>query len=161
MSSPESMRNIEEFLAHALAIETEAASRYRQFARQMQAHHNRDVAECFLRLSRMEDEHHETVRARAAGRVLPPLTPGEYRWIDPESPESAPLDAPHPQMTPRQALQIALANEERAWRFFERIVASPSYGDEVRGMAKEFAAEEEEHMEYIERMLDQPHVFLQ
>ena len=155
------MKNIEDFLAHALALEAEAATRYRQFAELMQSHHNRDVAECFLRLSRMESEHHETVRARAAGRALPALAPGEYRWIDPESPESAPLDAAHQPATPRQALEIALANEERAWRFFERIVASPSYGDDVREMAKQFAAEEEEHMEYIERMLAQPHVFLQ
>ena len=161
MSAPQAIRNIDDFLAHALALEAEAAARYRQFAEQMQAHRNRDVAECFLRLSRMEAERHERVRARAAGRALPQLAAGEYRWIDPESPQSAPLDAARQPMTPRQALEIALANEERAWRFFERIVASPSYGDDVRAMAKQFAAEEEEHMEYLERMLDQPHAFLQ
>ena len=155
------MRNMEEFLAHALAIESEAAERYRQLAEQMQAHDSRDVAECFMRLSRMEGEHRDSVQARAAGTALPALASAQYRWIDPESPESAPLDPGHQPKTPRQALQIALANEERAWQFFERIVASPAYGDEVRAMAKEFAAQEEEHMEYIERMLNQPHLFLQ
>jgi rubrerythrin len=155
------MRNTDEFLAHALAIEAEAAARYRQLAQQMQAHHSRDVAECFLRLARMEDEHHESLRDGAGGRTLPVLAPAQYRWIDPHSPESAPLDAAHQPKTPREALQIALANEERAWQFFERIVASPGYSDEVRAMAKRFAAQEEEHMEYIERMLNQPHLFLQ
>jgi rubrerythrin len=161
MSLPAGMKNMEEFLAHALAIEAEAAERYRQLAKLMQAHHSRDVAECFLRLAQMEGEHHDSVRARAAGRALPALASTEYRWIDPQSPESAPLDPAHQPKTPRDALQIALANEERAWRFFERIVASPGYGHEVRAMAKEFAAQEEEHMEYLERMLNQPHLFLQ
>jgi rubrerythrin len=154
-STPQAIRNIEDFLAHALALEAEAATRYKQFAEQMQTHRKRDVAELFLRLSGMESEHHGKLEARAAGMVLPKLKPREYCWFDPESPESAPLDATHHLTTAHQALKIALANEERAWRYFERIAASPSSGDQVRRMAKEFAGEEEEHMEYIERMLSQ------
>jgi rubrerythrin len=56
-------------------------------------------------------------------------------------------------MSPHHALRIALANEERAQRFFEEVAASPACCEEARALAKEFAAEEGAHAASIAGML--------
>ena len=46
-----SPRTVEEFMAHAWAMEAEAAERYEELAEQMLAHHNGEVAALFTKLS--------------------------------------------------------------------------------------------------------------
>lgn len=147
------IRTIEDFFAHALALEREAATRYLQFSEQMLAYDNREAAELFETLAQLESAHHERLQDRFRERAPTALRPWEYRWIDPESPESAPLDESHYLMTPWHAMRIALVNELRAQRFFEAVAASPDATPEVRALATEFAADEHEHAGHLERML--------
>jgi rubrerythrin len=149
-----SIRSLEEFLAHALAIEREAAARYREFADQMLIHNNRAVAELFEGLAQMESEHHARLQERAREHIPAPVRPWGYSWIDPESPEAAPLDAVHYLLSPHHALRLALANERRACTFFESVAESFHCGEDVRHMAWEFAAEEKDHAARLERMLE-------
>lgn len=141
------------FLAHALAIETEAAERYRDLAEQMRAHHNDVVADLFSTLAAMEEAHATELRqAAAAHGPLPRLAPWDYAWVDPESPEAVPFDAAHYLMTPYHALQLALTNERRARAFFEAEAASAT-DDALRRMALAMAAEEAVHIDHVEREL--------
>lgn len=55
-------------------------------------------------------------------------------------------------MTPQQALTLALDNEKRAYEFFADVV-DDSTDETVREMAAEFAAEEEEHVAWVEEWL--------
>jgi rubrerythrin len=146
------IHSLPEFLAHALAIEQEAAARYQELGDQMAVHNNRTAAELFLWLSRIEAEHAEQVQRKAQGVGLPAIQPWDYKWTGFESPESAAHEHAHYLMTPFQALEIALANEQRAAQFFER-VASTTRDESVRKLAQEMAADERQHVVYVERAM--------
>jgi rubrerythrin len=136
-----------DFLARALAIEREAAARYLQFADQMLVHENPRVAAAFEQLARRESEHHAQLQARARAHSfsLGDMKPWEYRWIDPESAQAAPLGEVHYLMSPWHALGIALENEERARRFFESVAAHEGCPAEVRSLARELASGEAQY----------------
>ncbi len=63
------------FLAHAHAMEVEAAERYRLFAGQMEVHGNPEVAELFARLAEIEARHAEEILAGAFNGDPPLLSP--------------------------------------------------------------------------------------
>lgn len=135
------------FLAHAHAIETEAAERYELLADQMDVHNNPEVAELFRKLARIEAKHAAEIetRARSEGIELPRLSPWEFDWGDWEPPESAGIDAAHYRMTPYHALTLALRSEERARDFFQQAAASAA-NNAVRTLAGEFAEDEARHV---------------
>jgi rubrerythrin len=146
------IHSLPEFLAHALAIEREAAARYQELADQMAVHNNTTVAELFQWLARIEAEHAEQVARHAQGASLPAIKPWDYRWIGFESPESAAHEGVHYLMTPFQALELALANEQRAAQFFERVAGSTRDAS-VLTLAREMAADERQHVVYVERAM--------
>ena len=47
-------RTVEQFMACAYAMEVEATERYAELAEQMDTHHNREVAELFAKLARID-----------------------------------------------------------------------------------------------------------
>lgn len=148
------IRSTAELYAHALAMEAEAADRYVELAVRMLDEGNREIAELFWKLGRAEGEHYAALLRKAAQMVLPSLPRGAYRWIDAGGPETAAQELVFRLMTPRHALAIALDAERRARDFFNaaaRTAADPA----VRALAREMAAEENEHivslLEQIER----------
>jgi rubrerythrin len=56
-------------------------------------------------------------------------------------------------LTPHGALAIALQAERRALAFFEGVFAT-CHDPALRALAREMAAEEQEHVALIERMLE-------
>ena len=142
------IRSTEELLAHAIAIEHEAAARYAELGERMADLGNDVVGELFLRLAKLEKDHEQALLRRASGLRLPALAPAEYAWLDDGSPERAPHDRVLNLLTPYSALQIALQAEERAAQFFEaaRRQASDS---SVEAMAAEMAAEEGVHIAWV------------
>jgi rubrerythrin len=147
-----SIHSLPEFYAHALAIEEEAAARYRELGDQMTEHHNPGAAELFFRLAGLERKHAAEIGRRAQGVSLPQIAPWGYQWQGAESPETAPHESAHYLMTPWHALELALANEKRAVEFFES-VARTSRDEAVARLAQEFAAEERMHVTYVEQAL--------
>lgn len=142
------IRSTEELLAHAIAIEREAAASYAELGERMGDLGNDLVAELFLRLAKLEKDHEQELIRRAAGLTLPALSRGEYAWLDDGSPERAPHDLVLNLLTPHSALQIALQAEERAAEFFEaarRQAADPA----LAAMAAEMAAEEGVHIAWV------------
>lgn len=147
------IRSAPELYAHAIAIEREAAERYAELAERMDDLGNRAVAEVFDRLARIESEHLEALERRTDGVALPRLETDEYRWLDAAAPETAARELVYRLMTPRNALSIALAAEKRAEAFFERILMTAD-DPALRGLAREMAADECEHIGMIEQLLE-------
>jgi len=141
-----------ELMAHAYALELEAAERYAEFAEAMEAHNNREVAELFRKLARIEHRHAKQILGEM-GWTKPPAPPSTgYRWEGLEAPETADFTALHYLMQPYHALVIALHNERRAHKFFQKLAASAT-SEKVRREAGAMAAEEAEHVRLIEEWM--------
>jgi rubrerythrin len=140
-----------EFMAHAYAMEAEAAERYAEFADSMEVHNNRDVAELFRKLSRIEQRHADQILEQM-GWKRSPVASANYRWEGAEGPESADPTELHYLMQPYHALQIALHNEKRARDFFAHLAKLTSNAG-VRKGALEMEQEEAEHVRLIEEWL--------
>ena len=125
-----------EFLAHAIAMEREAAERYLELADMMEAHNNLEVASLFRDMVRYSNMHGDSIVERAAGLELPRLKSWQYRWVAPT--EVGDEDAFDYTMTPWQALEYAHENEARAMNFY-RTVSDTSTDPEIKALAMEFA----------------------
>jgi rubrerythrin len=148
----ESVGSVHELMAYAYALEAEAAERYAEFAEAMENHNNREVAELFRKLARIEHRHSEQVLDEM-GWISPPQPPtGGYRWEGPEGPESGDMSDLHYLMQPHHALTIARHNEQRAEKFF-LMLAKKAPTASVRRAALEMAEEETEHVRLIEEWL--------
>ena len=140
-----------DFMAQAYTMELEATERYAQFAEQLDTHNNREVADLFRKLSKIEALHAKRILEEMGWPSLPSL-PVAFAWDEGEGPEAAPLDSLHYLMQPYHALQLALACERRAQKHFEGIVAGKA-PKKVRAAAAEMAEEEREHVRLIEEWL--------
>ena len=140
-----------DFMAHAYAMEVEAAERYAEFADSMEMHNNREVAELFRKLSRIEQRHADQILEQM-GWKQSPLTSLKVRWEGMEGPETADPTELHYLMQPYHALQIALHNEKRARDFFAHL-AKVTKDAGVRKGALEMEEDEAEHVRLIEAWL--------
>jgi rubrerythrin len=141
-----------ELLLHALVIEREAVHRYSELAGMMAQVGNKKVAEIFSKMSGIEAQHAEYIEAQIKDRKLPVLTPSQFTWPGPEAPENTDSHRLFHFMTPRQALELALDNERRAYEFYNDVV-DDSTDERVREMAADFAVEEEQHIAWVEKWL--------
>ena len=140
-----------DFMAHAYAMEVEAAERYAEFADSMEMHNNREVAELFRKLSRIEQRHADQILEQM-GWKQSPVTTVKVRWEGMEGPETADPTELHYLMQPYHALQIALHNEKRARDFFAHL-ARVTKDAGVRKGALEMEEDEAEHVRLIEAWL--------
>jgi len=152
-SDGKGIRDRATLLAHARAIEQEAAARYDELADMMEVHNNTAVATLFRRLATIERKHVDKVEATGAAAATPRIAPLDYQWTDPEGPETSPYGGAHYLMEPYHALRLALHNEERGVAFFEA-AAYLTPDAEVRRLAQEMAAEEHEHVHLVRAWLD-------
>ena len=140
-----------DFMAHAYAMEAEAAERYAEFADSMEMHNNREVAELFRKLARIEQRHADQILEQM-GWKQSPITQANVRWQGIEGPETADPTELHYLMQPYHALQIALLNEKRARDFFANL-AKVTKDAGVRKGALEMEQDEAEHVRLIEEWL--------
>jgi rubrerythrin len=147
------IRSALELHAHAIAIEREAAARYTELAVRMHDEGREDLARVFDMLARLEGGHRDALLARTAGVLLPAIPYGQYRWLGDFAPETAAHDLVMRLLTPRAALGIALQAEQRALAFFEGVFAT-CHDPALRALAREMAAEEQEHAALIELLLE-------
>ena len=140
-----------DFMAQAYTMELEATERYAQFAEQLDTHNNREVAEMFRKLSKIEALHAKRILEEMGWPSLPAL-PVAFAWEDAEGPETAPLDEIHYLMQPYHALELALQCEQRAQKHFESILAGKA-PKKVRAAAAEMAEEEREHVQLIKEWM--------
>ena len=151
MAAP--IRTIEEFYAHALAIEREAAQRYEEFAEHFEERDEDVLAALCGKLAQMERSHYEELMLSCMNLDLPIVAAGRYRWLEGDSPEAPAREMLYRIATPRNLLEIALAAEWRAREFFVGIArTAPSVS--VREMASVMAAEEAEHVKWVRQALE-------
>lgn len=153
MSAGKPIDSLAELYAHALAIEREAAARYDEFARFMEDHDNVPVARLFARLAGLEREHAARIEARAGALAAPAPQTWEHNWVDAQAPETTAHELVFRLMTPHDALKLALAAEERARDWFERVFAA-STDPEVKALAASMVQEEDQHVQWVRRALD-------
>lgn len=148
------MSELQQFLSHAVALETDAAERYDELCRSMDVHHNAEIAQLFERMAHYSRLHRDEARERAdrAGGVLA-IDPWSFEWGGGESPESAATEAMHYRMSAREALAVALAAERSAHAFYAGVAAT-TQDSAVRALAEEFAEEELGHAVEIERWIE-------
>jgi len=144
-------RSLEDLLSYARTMESEAAMRYAELAGIMETHNNREVAELFHRMAKIEWLHvynvGELARDLSVSDQMPPGAGDRLRGA--ELPDT--LDM-HYLQSPRQALELAYSYEQNAARFYKELAAA-AHGEELRAAALQLAAEEESHMRELERWL--------
>ena len=150
---PPPVETIEEFYAHALAIEREAAERYGEFTAYFEDRGEDALAGLCGNLAAMEQAHFEELVTACGALTLPPIAEGRYRWMEGGSPEAPARAMLYRIAQPRHLLEIALAAEWRAREFFVGIArTSPSIA--VRELASVMAAEETEHVKWVRQALE-------
>jgi rubrerythrin len=151
-SAVKAPRTLNEFMTLALAMETEAAKRYAEFADAMEMHNNLEVAALFRKMADIEARHATQIMAEMGWKEPPAMPPGKATWEGFEAPETTPGDEVHYLMQPWHALQLALQNEERAERFFGKLARAATTAT-VRNAALELESEEREHVELVKAWL--------
>jgi rubrerythrin len=147
-SSAPTPRTLDEFMTLALAMEVEAGQRYAEFADAMETHNNLDVATLFRKMAAIEGKHAQQIMAEMGWATMPAPRPDTAFRQGFEAPETAPGDEVHYLMQPYHALELALASEQRAERFF-RELAQAATVPSVRKAARALQAEEREHVELV------------
>lgn len=146
------MNDVERFLAHAIALEREAARRYEELSAAMGTDGNRELREFFDRMAHFSRLHLKDARDRAGFRDLPALAPEDYEWPDGIAPETADWVGVDAQLDARGALQLAIESERRGHAYYASIAATTTDA-ELRQLASEFAAEEAEHLVALEKLI--------
>lgn len=152
LSDGSAVQTVAELLAHALAMETEAAERYGELADQMQTHRRTAVAAIFRRLEIAEKKHLLDLADRCKGVTLPHYAPWDFKWRSHESPETIALGRVRYELSVREALELALEHERRATQFYADVAATAQAPD-VIALARQFADEERQHMGWLEACL--------
>jgi rubrerythrin len=140
--------SVEDLLSYAFALEQEACDRYEELGELMAAHNNREVSELFKKMAKLEQHHADEIRELMEQKNVKESSSIQYQWSSPEGPETIDLGDLHYLMTPHQALNLALHNEERAFAFFDKIAKSTN-DEETRSLAEKFAEEETEHVKWV------------
>lgn len=141
-------RSLPELYAHALVVEREATKRFEALARCMRDAGMDHLAEEFEAIGKEEREQYELLSVGTAGRGLPELMPWEYAWHY-MGPAGDQIPVPK---TTRDVLRLALSAERRAMTFYAD-VAEHVDDDAVSAFAAEMAADENRHVERLERLL--------
>ena len=144
---------VEEFYAHALAIEREASERYGEFAEHFERRGEPVLAGLCRNLASAEREHYENLKVACKSLSLPALAANEYVWLEGDAPESAARDAVYSVAEPRALLELALKAEVRARDFFVW-VARTATSKAVKELAAIMAAEELDHVAWVRQALE-------
>jgi rubrerythrin len=139
---------LEDFMAQALQMELDAAQRYDEFADMMETHNNPEVGQWFRKMAVIEGKHATQIMTEMGWKEAPRLATAAPVFEGFETPDAAPIDEVHYLMRPWHVLQLALANEERAERFFAGL-ATMATVESVRKAALELQQEEAEHVQLV------------
>jgi rubrerythrin len=146
------MQTVEEFLAYSIHLEQEAAARFGELADAMESGGNKEVSKLFRRLSDYSKLHLADAKARAGFRKIPEIAPHEFVWPDLESPEAAAIWGADPMISRSEALEIALAAETAGYQYYKHVLDT-TVDPEIKALAKEFVAEEADHVTELHKWI--------
>jgi rubrerythrin/ferredoxin len=141
--------SVDDFLAHAIKVEEDAALHFDGLAASMELCGNAEVAKLFRQLSGYSRLHLNEAKSRAKGKDLTAQIPADYVWPDHVTPERTSLLAGDADLTRLDALRAALTGEKRGYEFYYAVAGTSKLPDVV-AMAKEFVKEEAEHVKVLE-----------
>ena len=134
----------------AILMEAEAQARYLDFARIVGGRYPGDAADVFKLMASYEEKHGEQLSARRRSLFQDaPRRVGMEMLDDVEAPDRG---QPRVFMSPRDAVEVAIRSEEKAWTFFDEALRQVKDPD-VRALFVELRAEEAEHKQLLARRL--------
>ncbi|WP_294541084.1 2Fe-2S iron-sulfur cluster-binding protein [uncultured Rhodoblastus sp.] len=143
------LKSVDDFLAHAIKVEEDAAIHFDGLAAGMEACGNGEVGKLFRQLAGYSRLHLKEAKTRAKDLDLTAQIPPDYVWPEHATPERTSLYASDADISRLDALRAALVGEKRGYEFYYS-VAGTSKNDEIVEMAKEFVKEEAEHVKILE-----------
>jgi rubrerythrin len=134
-------------LDFAVTIEEDAEERYREFARQVA---DPAAAAFFREMAVNEGRHRHQLESRRA--VLFRHQPRRFERLADAEGEAPPPEEVPPTVSARQAIEVALRAEERAFEFYDQAIPHVTDPD-VRAFFEELRAEEVEHQQLLKDLL--------
>jgi rubrerythrin len=135
----------------AILIEQEARERYQTFARIVGGRYTGDAADMFSEMARNEAKHESQLAARRkAAFGDAPCKVSREMFEDVEAPDRG---KPRVFMSARQAMEVALASEEKAWEFYDEALKHVK-DPYVRGLFQELRGEEAQHATLVRGRLE-------
>jgi erythrin-vacuolar iron transport family protein len=141
---------LQDALDLAILIEEEAQERYEEFTANLDLHHTPEAARFFATMAGNEAKHGADLleRRKALFGDAPTRVSRDMLW-DVEAPD---YDQPRMFMTPRQAMDVALACEVKAYDYFDTALAHVQDAD-VRTLFEELRGEEAEHQALVKAIM--------
>jgi erythrin-vacuolar iron transport family protein len=134
----------------AILVEDEALERYQAFAKLVGGRYPGDAADVFAQMAGFEKKHGDELRARR--RDLFQDAPARVTIDQLDDAEAPDRGAPRVFMSARDAVEVALASEEKAWAFYDG--ALPQVTDpSVRILFEALRDEEALHQSLLRRRL--------
>ena len=134
----------------AILVEDEALERYQAFSSQVGGRYPGDASDVFAQMAGFERKHGDDLRARR--RALFQDAPARVTLDQLDDAEAPDRGAPRVFMSARDAVEVALASEEKAWAFYDG--ALPQVSDpSVRILFEALRDEEATHQALLRRRL--------
>ncbi len=142
--------SLQDALDLAILVEEEAEERYQELKHQMEIHRTEEACAFFAFMATNEKKHGQVLAERRRSLFADaPRRVTRAMLFDVEAPD---YDEARAFMAPKEALEVALRSEQKAFAFFQS--ALPHVTDpEVRALFEELAAEEVHHQELVGREL--------
>jgi rubrerythrin len=141
---------LQDALDLAILIEEEAKERYQEFQKIVGGRYKGDASDVFRNMAVNEEKHraHLAERRQKLFRNAPRRV--DRSWF--EEVEAPDRGKPRVFMGPKQAFQVALESEEKAYDFFAEVL--PHLKDpEVKALFEELKGEELKHQAYIKKAM--------
>ena len=134
----------------ATLIEVEAQRRYTQFAEQLGTRDADDAGAVFASMAVNESKHGEQLAERRL--ALFGVEPPKVKLDDIFDVEAPDFGAPHRNMAPLDAYQVALFSEKKAFAFYDQALRYVKQPD-VKALFEELRDEEAEHVRMVEEII--------
>lgn len=145
--------NLQDALDLAILVEEEAKERYEEFSRQLGTSYVGDASTFFVFMAQNEDKHGKELAAQrkklfgSNPSVVTRSMIEEFRGV--EAPE---FDMARPFMSPRAALEVALACEVKAYDFYDKAFQHIK-NEDVKKLFTELKEEEIHHQNLVKDLI--------
>lgn len=139
----------------AILVELEAEERYLEFSNLMGERYEGDAGSFFLQMSKNEVKHAQQLKQRRQNLFADAeVRVNGFSVWNVEAPDEG---LPRPYMSIRDAFEIAMAAEQKAWDFFNDALAVVSDAGVIE-LFKELRNEEAEHKKMLQLQMQKYHI---
>jgi len=142
------IKSTEHLFAQVYAMKCESEDRLQDLIDSLNQHNNSAAAEIFSRTIELIKLSLENIEQRVQGMQLPQIPPWESQWHCDDQPDLLCIENAHYLMSPLQALELAIFNEQRLQEFFKQ-QADIGINEDIRLIANELLFQE---MQLAEQM---------